>query len=48
MYALTELDNPPVHLPLGAVAYRRLREKLELLTKEVDEFESLGLPTDYE
>ncbi|MEM9986454.1 MAG: oxidoreductase [Bacteroidota bacterium] len=48
MYALTQLDNPPVHLPLGEVAYRRLREKLAIITKEVDEFESLGLPTDYE
>ena len=48
MYELTLLENPPLHLPLGASAYERLRKKLERFSKEVDEFEYLGLPTDYE
>lgn len=48
MYALTELENPPIHLPLGAIAYRRLREKIQELTQEVDQYEYLGRPTDYE
>ena len=47
MYELTLLDNPPVHLPLGGPAYKRLRAKLDAFTQEVDEFEYLGLPTDY-
>jgi NAD(P)-dependent dehydrogenase (short-subunit alcohol dehydrogenase family) len=47
MYALTELENPPVHLPLGAPAYNRVRSKATSFLKEVDEFEHLGLPTDY-
>ncbi len=48
MYALTQLEQPPVHLPLGAVAYRGTREKARELLREVDQFESLGLPTDFE
>ena len=47
MYDLTLLDNPPVHLPLGGPAYKRLRAKLVSFTQEVNEFEYLGLPTDY-
>ena len=47
MYDLTLLDNPPVHLPLGGPAYKRLRTKLVSFTQEVNEFEYLGLPTDY-
>ncbi len=47
MYDLTELENPPVHLPLGGPAYSRLRQKLSEFSQEVDDFEYLGLPTDY-
>lgn len=47
MYALTELENPPVHLPLGAPAYHRVRTKATTFLKEVDEFEHIGLPTDF-
>lgn len=47
MYALTTLENPPVHLPLGAPAYHRVRAKATSFLKEVDAFEYLGLPTDY-
>ncbi len=48
MYALTELKNPPIHLPLGAVSYQRARQKLEELKEEIDQYEYLGKPTDYE
>ena len=47
MYALTQLEHPPVHLPLGAPAYKRIRLKLEAFRAEIDEYEYLGLPTDY-
>ena len=47
MYALTQLEHPPVHLPLGAPAYNRIRLKLEAFRKEIDEYEYLGLRTDY-
>ena len=47
MYALTQLEHPPVHLPLGAPAYKRIRLKLEAFRTEIDQYEYLGLPTDY-
>ena len=47
MYALTELDNPPVHLPLGAWAYKGARMKLQEMREELDQYEYLGLPTDF-
>ncbi|MCI4668266.1 MAG: oxidoreductase [Bacteroidia bacterium] len=48
MYELVKLENPPVHLPLGAWAYSGARQKMENFLKEVDDFEYLGLPTDYD
>jgi short-subunit dehydrogenase len=47
MYALTQLEQPPVHLPLGGPAYKRIRLKLEAFRAEIDQYEYLGLPTDY-
>ena len=47
MFDVTQLENPPVHLPLGKVAYNRIRIKLDEFAKEVDQFEHIGLPTDY-
>ncbi len=47
MYALTLLDQPPVHLPLGEAAYKRARIKFRAILEELDAHESLGLPTDY-
>jgi NAD(P)-dependent dehydrogenase (short-subunit alcohol dehydrogenase family) len=47
MYELTTLENPPVHLPLGGPAYKRARIKFNDILKEIDDFEHLGLATDY-
>lgn len=47
MYEVTTLENPPVHLPLGGPAYRRIYKKLGELKEEMTQFEYLGLPTDY-
>ncbi|MEM9340869.1 MAG: oxidoreductase [Bacteroidota bacterium] len=47
MFELAILENPPVHLPLGGPAYKRVRMKLEEFEKEVADFEYLGKPTDY-
>lgn len=47
MYALTELPQPPVHLPLGGPAYKRARIKFREILAEIDQYEYLGLPTDY-
>lgn len=47
MFELTKLENPPVHLPLGGPAYKRVGIKLEEFSKEISQFEHLGKPTDY-
>lgn len=47
MYEVTQLEQPPVHLPLGGPAYKRARIKFTEILKEIDDFEYLGLPTDY-
>ena len=47
MFDVTQLEQPPVHLPLGRAAYKRVRIKLDEFAKEVDQFEHIGLPTDY-
>ncbi len=47
MFDLVQLDNPPMHLPLGGPAYKRVRTKLQDFLKEIDDFEHLGFPTDY-
>jgi NAD(P)-dependent dehydrogenase (short-subunit alcohol dehydrogenase family) len=47
MIKVTEMEKPPLRLPLGNSAYDWFREKLEFLKREVDEGEALGRPTDY-
>jgi NAD(P)-dependent dehydrogenase (short-subunit alcohol dehydrogenase family) len=47
MYDVTQLENPPVHLPLGGPAYHRARIKFNDILKELDDYEYIGLPTDY-
>ncbi|MEP1033419.1 oxidoreductase [Ekhidna sp.] len=47
MYEVTTLDNPPVHLPLGGPAYKRVGIRLQEFKEEVDKFRELGRPTDF-
>lgn len=47
LYRLVRLDQPPVHLLLGAMAYRMARQKLQDLAQEIDAFAYLGEPTDF-
>lgn len=47
MFDVVQLENPPVHLPLGGPAYKRARIKFNDILQEIDEFEHIGLPTDY-
>ncbi len=47
MYQLVRLPNPPVHLLLGGFAYQMVREKLQGMLKEIDDFAYLGEPTDF-
>jgi NAD(P)-dependent dehydrogenase (short-subunit alcohol dehydrogenase family) len=46
MFDVVRLPKPPLHLPLGAMAYRVARAKYAATLKEFDAFEYLGLPTD--
>lgn len=48
MYELVQLENPPVHLPLGGPAYKRVGIRLQEFKEEIDAFEYLGKPTDFE
>ncbi len=48
MINLTEVPNPPVHLPLGHVAYKRIHIRLTEFKEELDVFEYLGKPTDFD
>lgn len=47
MFELTTLENPPVHLPLGGPAYKRIGIKAQEFKSEIDAFEYLGKPTDF-
>lgn len=48
IYTVSQMENPPIHLPLGAAAYSRGRAKFSSIMEEFDEFEHIGLPTDFE
>ena len=47
MYKITQIENPPIHLPLGASSYKRARIKFNNILEEINKFENIGLPTDY-
>lgn len=47
MCQLVRLPQPPVHLLLGAFAYKLVREKYQAVAKEIDDFAYLGEPTDF-
>jgi NAD(P)-dependent dehydrogenase (short-subunit alcohol dehydrogenase family) len=44
---VVDSGHPPLHLLLGSDALRRAREKLEVLTKEIDQWETLTRSTDF-
>ncbi|MFL9931719.1 oxidoreductase [Paraburkholderia sp. RL18-103-BIB-C] len=47
MIKLVESERPPVHLLLGTDAVKFVREKIATLTKEIDDWESLSVSTDF-
>ncbi|WP_462250562.1 oxidoreductase [Ekhidna sp.] len=47
MYEVTTIENPPVHLPLGGPAYKRVAIRLQEFKEEIDKFRELGRPTDF-
>lgn len=48
IYTLSQMDDPPINLMLGGVAYDRVRERLTELSEEIDKYEYLGRPTDFD
>ncbi|MCL4143257.1 UNVERIFIED_CONTAM: hypothetical protein GTU68_016828 [Idotea baltica] len=48
IYTLSQMDNPPVNLMLGGIAYVRVRERLQELLDEINKYEYLGGPTDFD
>jgi len=47
-YDLVQLENPPVHLPMGAISYNVIEKTTEALMEELKAFENLGKPLDFE
>ena len=47
MYDVVQLENPPVHLPLGKAAVKGAREKFEGLLKELAEYAEMGNAADF-
>lgn len=47
MFDVTKLEEPPVHLPLGGPAYKRVGIRLDEFKEEIEKFEYLGKPTDF-
>ncbi|MFE4870419.1 oxidoreductase [Streptomyces sp. NPDC056682] len=43
----TQMETPPLRLPLGANAIDRIREHLQARLQDVDTVEALGRPTDF-
>ncbi|MEQ8626723.1 oxidoreductase [Ekhidna sp.] len=47
MFEVTTLDEPPVHLPLGGPAYKRVGIRLKEFKEEIEKYKYLGKPTDF-
>lgn len=45
---VVESENPPLRIVLGKYAYRRFRQKLESLTKDLNTWEVVATSTDFE
>lgn len=45
---LAASSEPPLHLPIGSDSVKRLRDKITLITKEVDAWESISKSTDHQ
>ena len=40
-------QNPPLHLPLGAAAYKRMQSKLDQWREEMAKYEAVSLGADF-
>jgi hypothetical protein len=44
---LAASDNPPLHLPIGSDAVKKIREKTAQIIREVEEWEPVSTGTDH-
>ena len=47
MYEVAQLENPPLHLPLGKAAVKGAREKFAGLVKELEQYADMGDAADF-
>lgn len=47
MYDVVQMENPPLHLPLGKAAVKGARDKFATLTKELEQYADMGDAADY-
>ncbi|GAB3292745.1 oxidoreductase [Hymenobacter humi] len=47
MYDVVQLENPPLHLPLGKAAVKGARDKFANLTKELEQYAAIGEAADF-
>ena len=47
MYDVVQLDQPPLHLPLGKAAVKGAREKFASISKEVEQYAHVGEAADF-
>jgi NAD(P)-dependent dehydrogenase (short-subunit alcohol dehydrogenase family) len=47
MYEVVQLENPPLHLPLGKAAVKGAREKFATLSKELEQYAEMGDAADF-
>jgi NAD(P)-dependent dehydrogenase (short-subunit alcohol dehydrogenase family) len=47
MITVVEADKPPLRLGLGAIFYDRARAKVKRFVAELEQWEAVGLPTDF-
>ena len=47
MYDVVQLENPPLHLPLGKAAVKGAREKFATTAKELEQYAEVGDAADF-
>jgi hypothetical protein len=47
MYEVVQMENPPLHLPLGKAAVKGARDKFATLTKELEQYADMGDAADF-
>lgn len=48
MFQISRMEEPPMHLPLGAAAYKRVETKMQSWNEELEKYRDIGFPTDFD